>query len=674
MNKVVVIFMLILGCTRAQRSTLDSLKLVLKKTQNDTIKCKALFELAETAPDLEWEQYNTELKNFTLSKLNSKSASNALSTFYTKYLAIALNNEAVISQDHGLTYKALKKYYESYHLSKKIGDNASVATVLNNIGTIYERMGNADSAIYLYKESLSICESMGDLKGASNSLSNMGSIYQQTGNYSEALNLYSKSLDISSKINDKEGEALSLSKTGSIQYELEDYDNALKNLTSVIKIRQELRDISGLTEVYNSMGAIYSHLNNNAEAKRYYIEALKIGYQLKDPGRLALTLVNVGTLLNADNNPKAALDSLFKSYELLKQISAGRQCSPLQKIAAIYLKDSNYDQAKKYATEALKIARENNESEVLPGIYKVLFTIYKNTGNYKEALAMNELYQEASVKTNNKENLKKSYQSQYKYEYTHRIFEDSLKIASEKKVYDLKLKQERTNLYLSLLGVAFLLVLSFFLFQQYKQKQKQKIIQIRNKIANDLHDDIGSALSSIKLLAGISKTNIDDAKKNELVSKIETTSLETIDTMNDIIWSVNTKNDSIKVILDKMMEFGEKICYPSGVEFELRNEGIIEDTLMDIIQRKNLYLIFKEAMNNAVKYSEGKKISANLKRENKKIFLSIIDNGKGFDPEKVKNSGNGLENMRTRAKEANGSLTIVTNDSGTSILLEIKTT
>lgn len=674
MRKLVVLCILTLNCVNAQHYAIDSLKIALARTQNDTVKCKLLFELAESAPDLEWEHYNTELKNLSLSKLRNKSISNALSKFYTKYLANALNNEALISQDQGETYLALKKYYQSYELSKKIGDNASIATVLNNIGTIYERVGKPDSALFFYKQSLSICESAGDLKGASNSLSNIGSIYQSLGNYSEALNFYGRSLAISSKIGDKEGEALSLSKTGSIQFELEDYDNALKNLNAVIKIREAVKDLSGLTELYNSKGAIYVHQKKYDEAAIYHMEALKIAYQLKDPGRIAHALINVSTLLEINGKSEQALDSLFKSVELYKSISSTRQCAPLHKIAGIQLKRSNFVEAKKNALAALNIAKNNGEVEMLPAIYKLLSTIYKNTGDYKEALTMNDLYEEALIKLNNAENLKKIYQAQYKYEYTQRTFQDSLKADSEKKVYSLKLKQERTNLYLLLMGVAFLLVVGYFLFQQYKQKQKQKIILLRNKIASDLHDDIGSALSSIKLLAGISKTDIDAAKKNELVSKIEKTSLETIETMNDIIWSVNTKNDSLKVIVDKMKEFGEKICFSAEIRFELKNEHLAEDTSLDIVQRKNVYLIFKEAVNNAVKHSGATAISVNLSGENNKIALSIADNGSGFDAENAKSNGNGLESMKTRAVEAGGSLTLTSNRSGTHILLQIKTT
>jgi signal transduction histidine kinase len=120
-----------------------------------------------------------------------------------------------------------------------------------------------------------------------------------------------------------------------------------------------------------------------------------------------------------------------------------------------------------------------------------------------------------------------------------------------------------------------------------------------------------------------------------------------------MVWSINPRNDSAEQMIAKMKEFSAEILEPKNIQYNFLADDLLHDVKLDVEQRKNLFLIFKEAVNNAAKYSEASKIEIQLKRDNGSLQLLVQDNGKGFDVE-TSVRGNGLINMADRTKSMNG--------------------
>jgi signal transduction histidine kinase len=159
-------------------------------------------------------------------------------------------------------------------------------------------------------------------------------------------------------------------------------------------------------------------------------------------------------------------------------------------------------------------------------------------------------------------------------------------------------------------------------------------------------------------------------ESDEIVAKIENTSRETVDNMSDIVWSIEPANDRFDNVLRKMTYFGEQLMGSLGIEFTFNYEPGIEKTTFDMARRKNIYLIYKEAINNAAKYSAAKNVQARLWKEGRLYSMEIKDDGKGFDITSNP-MGNGLRNMKRRAEEMGGTLTIESSDKGTTITLKV---
>ncbi len=189
---------------------------------------------------------------------------------------------------------------------------------------------------------------------------------------------------------------------------------------------------------------------------------------------------------------------------------------------------------------------------------------------------------------------------------------------------------------------------------KYRINQLIKINSIRNKIAGDLHDDIGSTLSSISMYSEIINAQLKEKapESTNLLNKISENSKEMISNMSDIVWAIKPSNDSFKNIENRMFNFASELCNAKGIELKMEPNIELEHLKIPMEYRRDLYLIFKEAVNNTAKYSGCTRLSIQFNKQSNQLQMIISDNGKGFDTSIVQN-GNGLGNMKRRA-EAHG--------------------
>lgn len=196
---------------------------------------------------------------------------------------------------------------------------------------------------------------------------------------------------------------------------------------------------------------------------------------------------------------------------------------------------------------------------------------------------------------------------------------------------------------------------------------------LRKQLASDLHDDLGSVLSSIDIssrTALAKKANVTVMEAH--LKNISDQAQQSMENMSDIVWSVSPDNDTFESILSRMKSFAIDLCEPLNIAIDFLD--IPADNYpgsLNAMMRKNIFLIFKEAVNNAAKYSACTLLSIQLdKIAPHTLMLTIRDNGKGFDPGHTK-MGNGLRNMKNRSSQINATMVIDTVvNKGTTITLQ----
>lgn len=193
---------------------------------------------------------------------------------------------------------------------------------------------------------------------------------------------------------------------------------------------------------------------------------------------------------------------------------------------------------------------------------------------------------------------------------------------------------------------------------------------IRSKVARDLHDDIGSTLSSIKIMSNIALEKNDHVTTQNYLTSIQQNANTMQESMSDMVWAINPENDTLEKIMIRMKEFAAEILEPLEIQYEFIEDHEFASTKMSLSTRKDFFLIYKEAINNAAKYSRCKKLTVALKRVDQAILLEIYDDGRGFDM-LHSNGGNGLNNMKYRASNINARFKIISAPNyGTKITLE----
>lgn len=202
--------------------------------------------------------------------------------------------------------------------------------------------------------------------------------------------------------------------------------------------------------------------------------------------------------------------------------------------------------------------------------------------------------------------------------------------------------------------------------------RQNAVMQERERIITDLHDDVGGGLSSIRMMSDLmAQPNASGKDAVSFANKISAVAKEIAQRMNTIIWSLNAENDSLDNFAEYVRQYGVNYFEDSGINFSCKTPSQLpEKFVLSGVQRKNLFLIVKEAFHNILKHAEAKNASTEIQLQDGRLVLKVCDDGVG-----LKNSnafGNGLKNMKKRMQEIEGEISFETvNGTCISIFLTV---
>jgi signal transduction histidine kinase len=221
--------------------------------------------------------------------------------------------------------------------------------------------------------------------------------------------------------------------------------------------------------------------------------------------------------------------------------------------------------------------------------------------------------------------------------------------------------------------VALIILAIRFYYRRKLQKQKilfekqQAVEQERTRIAMEMHDDLGSGLTTIRYLAGGLSLQSGNSSKDK-AEKIASSAKSLVDNMNDIIWSMKSDNNTLLEALAYIRKQAAEQLETAGIDYHIEFPKELPEIKLTNELKRNLLLISKEAIHNIVKHSAATNVQLTAQLENGTIQLRIADNGKGMDLTAVSPFGNGLKSMRKRAEEIRALLEVM-NSKGTTIVI-----
>ena len=617
-------------------------------------------------------------------------------------------------------------------LAKKIHDRKGEARANHQYGVIYLYSYEYEKASKYLNQGLTIRQEDHDLKGIAKSFFAL-SLCELMQNHYEAGEAYAlKSISFSKQVNDSAMLAKGLNTLAASNFRMGKFQKAMEYWMEDEKISEALHDSTTLASIKGNIGSVYTELGNIPEAIRYHRMALEKklhNRQIKDLPSVYLSLGRCYQHLHQ-------LDSAMFYYHLglpLSIAANNRKTTSVfyNNISAIHVLRSNFDSAMYFnklslrENEVAKDTLEIADSYIHEGeIYAFMgqkqhrFDYYnKAITSYEESLRLSRIINARITMNKALMGLSDVYAEQKRFDkayfyldnytrsndslrdttFTQQIAEMQAKYETEKKQAEInQLNSEREisavklarqhALNYSLFIIAFLILLSSVLIYRNIQKksraekqvailEKQNAIEsMRSKIAGDVHDDMGAGLTKMGLFSEqlLKSTTMTEKEKN-LLEKISLQSKEAIDGMREIIWSSNPANDNLKSMLGFMRQYIDRFFDGTEIRPVVTFPNQVGEIPLHPEVRRNLFLILKESLNNAVKYSGSDKVDIDFDNQNENFNFSVKDYGKGIDDKPKNEFNNGMNNMRLRAQQIESEFNLITSPgNGVHIFIEGK--
>lgn len=546
-------------------------------------------------------------------------------------------------------YKAALPYMlEALRLSMLENSTISVAGQSLNIGNCYVNMGEYKKAMDYHLKAMALFEKLGNKRGLSFCLASIGSDFLKMNQFAEALPYAEKSLALKSELNDTRGRAVSYSNIGEIQEGLGDYEKALKSYMESLALDKEMKSEIEEAKLDLNIGRLYEKMNDIDHAREYVQRGQDLFRQSADTAFLAIANAQMASLLNHLSRQKITTDAGGAGKNAAGGNATGKT-SVLQ------------DPTEKVFFNTLSTSIRMGDKKAQIDNYKYLSGWYAKNKQYDKALEYNEKFHQAEDSLENTDLQLQVKRLEQQYSLEKKEQEIAL-LKKDRLLYQADMQNQRLFRYGEGIVVLLLVISGLLVMARYRVAQKAKrlleIEKIRNNIARNLHDDIGSAITSINILSKVAlKQEGGNLQVTRDLEKIKDRSSLIMENMGDIVWAINPANDPLDKTILKMKEFAAEILESAGIDFVFTAEGKLGEIQLGVEERKNFYLIFKEVVNNMVKYSGATSAEIVLKKDAGSFSLTITDNGRGFDATR-QYTGNGLKNIRSRVDEMKAGLRI----------------
>jgi len=623
------------------------------------------------------ESLEAQLKNHEICKTELQIASPSL----YDTTAVKLLNSLAVEYRGNDPDRSMDYAHQGLALSEQISYKKGMCISYINMGTISTMKGDYSPALDFIQKALKIGIEIHDKRLMAHSYNSIGINYYNQGNYPEALKNYLASLKLKEEIGDKPGIAASYGNLGNIYSNQENYPEALKNYFASLKINEEIGNKYGIAGSHMNIGATYDDMGNYQEALKSYNVALNINKEIRDTRGIAETYLFIGdNYLKQGNFPKA-LNNQLTALKIQEEIGDKNSIAlSYTIIGAIYTGQNKYKDASAFYDRALSLSKGIGSLDLIGESYRGLAKLDSAQGNFNKALEHYKLYIAYRDSIENSENTEKLVALQMNYDFNKK--QDSLNVVQAKK--DMAAQKELDKQILvrnRFIGVTITLLLFagaaiLFFIDRIQRNRKKQLEAVRARISRDLHDDMGSTLQSISVMSEIArmKSTSSSSESIPILEKIGSASREMVGKMNDIVWAVNPQNDNFENIIFHMRAFGGELLAGKDIELHFKSDSGLNNIRLSMEKRKSFFLVYKEALNNAYKYSGAKNVNVDISRTNHTLKLVVEDDGVGFkmNEDRLKTGGNGLKNMSTRAAELNGSISISSEPGhGTTVSLSV---
>ncbi|MBZ0328358.1 MAG: sensor histidine kinase [Altibacter sp.] len=551
-----------------------------------------------------------------------------------------------------------------------------------------------DAILSLFKNNALAAKGLNYGEGEADALSKLSLAYGYQGNYIESAEYGLKAVKIYEKLGLSEKVAYRYAELGySLKYK--DIDKATYYMQQGKAIAEAAQNENVLKDIYNNYGVLKEIKEELDSALYFYNKSLIIKKNINDTIGIPYCYSNMAGVYALQKDFQKAKDYFNRALEQRIQWKDTTTIAEnYTQIGEVFLAEEKLDQAISWIHKSLPLSQAKAYKNLTQYNYKLLSDIYKSKKNTDSALYYYEQF--AAIKDSiHSVKVEESIAALTIEFETEKKENEILKQRAQLAEKDAEVRRKNTWI-IGGFGTALLLgLLGYLMYNQQKLKQRQlqkeselkealarietqnKLQEQRLRISRDLHDNIGSQLTFIISSIDTIKygfSEISDKLANKLVDISAFTS-QTIYELRDTIWAMNKNSITFEDLQARITNFIEKAktaTETTAFEFKVAS-GMPTSNSLTSVEGMNCYRIIQEAVNNSLKYAKASLISVSISEENNAIIIAISDNGSGFDITAVE-QGNGLSNMKKRARDMAAELTIDSEvNEGTTITLGLST-
>ncbi|MCO6493674.1 MAG: sensor histidine kinase, partial [Phaeodactylibacter sp.] len=601
----------------------------------------------------------------------------------------------IIAKNRGQYQLAEEYYLKALDIRQKLPEIGPTVSMYNNLGKLFLTAGEYSKALEYYQFGLSLADETvkngDDLK----ILNGIATCYLYLGEYQKALEYNNRDIELREKRGDRQGIANALLTAGTAHRRLNNFSSAEAKYKEGLSIFESLENPTGIAQVYINLGDLYHAKNEFRKELNSYQKALNLKEVLSEDG-LALLYRNIGACYKELEKPDSALFYYNKSRELYQSAENALGLAYIEFSFGSLNSDGNHHQkALKHFTESLNILQSNQLSNPFleTNLFDRLSDTYTQLGDYAAALEYRNrhtsLQDSLYTLSMNAANYKYSYEEERRKNEEERRKNDQI-------INDAKF--EKMQLFYTLSGIiALLLFGAGFAFMIFRHRQRKAAMdreidnllrnqevttayariegqdEERRRIAQDLHDGLGSMLSTVKLYfsaidAKIGLMHLESREQYGKANQLLDEACEEVRRVAHEMHAGTLKKFGLKAQLE---DLAETINSSTRVKVELVTHKL--DGRLDTQLEVNIYRIIQELTSNVLKHAKASKLSIELNLFEKIIHILVEDNGVGFkESAAMEKGGLGLSGINKRVNALNGKVDI---DSvagrGTSVSIDI---
>ncbi len=678
------------GIVRSQRATtIDSLITLISTQQGIT--------LANTYNELAWEyRYTNDSLAISYAikaeQLAKQAGDNTvLATSYIR------QGTAYLFQHQ---YTAAKKLLsKALIIEEKENNLFGIARVKTQLAVLYKKQYAYKTAIGLYREALEIQQQLNNSKKVAQLYNNIALLYKVNNDPVNALAYYQKSIQLREEIRDTEGLIKTYKNIGAFYNDQKAYQKAIGVLQKGKTLSIQLQDSIQLAGILLNIGNAYNYLQKLDTAATYFSQSLAIKQQL-GVKNIAPVYNNLGMIAEKKNQLDTALVYYTKSIATATTYKDDLQLiDTYSNTAKVYKKKKDYTTALAYYLKALKLAKKHNKGYKELGILTGVGKVYELQNGYEKA----NFYNEAHIVLRNQLEDTARQQRAAMQLLTEERYQNKILLA-EKATATAQVKRKTTQLVALTVGCILIAILFFALFRAYRlqqqnqlalQKEKVKQAEIeellkaqelksihamiegqeqeRKRIAQDLHDRLGSMLSVVKIhyksvTENLAKIQTEASAQYEQANKLlDEACVAVREISHNMVSGVLTKFG----LIPALQELKSNIESATQIEIELVTYGFDERIANEL--EITIYRMLQELIGNTLKHAAASEISIQLLKKETMLNLTVIDNGIGFDTsDTTQYTGIGIKGIQSRVENLGGEVFFDSGKgNGTTITIDI---